>query len=878
MKTIGRQAASTQPLAPATGATRPVAWHALSRQAALESARSSAAGLDAAEAERRLASFGPNEPVAERERSPWLLLAEQYRGTVTMLLVGAAAAALWMGQLADVIAVVVVLLLNGLLGFATEYRARGALAALKRMGAPRAVALRDGQPVELEARSLVPGDVVIIESGDSVPADVRLLDTAELSCGEATLTGESEAVSKDAAAVLDESTPLPDRRTMAFMGTSVVTGTARALVVATGARTELGAIGRLVREVEARATPLERRLEGLGRTVALAALGAGALVAVRELVRGGTLALVIETGLAVAVAAVPEGLPAVVTITAALATRRMTRRQAIVRRLAAVEALGSTTVVCTDKTGTLTAGVHSITTTWLFEGGVDEHPSRRVDAARRRALIEAGWRASSSAADPTDRAFTVAMPEPPAGAEPDTIIPFSSARMFAGAVRAADGRREASLKGALAAVLPRCADVATRDGTVVRSAEIDGSVRAAEAELAARGLRVIAVAQGLVDGSSVDALVGLTLLGLVGLEDPLAPEAIETIRTLRNAGVRTLMLTGDHASTASTIARRLGLGTGAVAEASAIESLDAAALDARTVDLAVVARVSPAAKLRVVESLQRRGEIVAMLGDGVNDAPALRRADIGVAMGRRGTAVAREAADLVLADDRLATVAAAVEEGRVVYDNVRRFVFFLFSCNLAEIAVLLGSSALGLPLPLNPLQILWLNLITDTLPALALAVEPAEPGVMARPPRPPDAPILTRALVARTLIFALLIAAVSLGAYAWHVRGDSGHRVASTMAFTTLACAQLFHVGNARRRDTALSASSLFANVSAVTGVAICLVLQLAAVGFAPLAHVLRTHPLTATQWAISVSLALIPAAAGQLWRAMQRGAPGGSW
>ena len=847
-------------------------WHALAPEATLAAVDSRADGLTSAEAERRLATVGPNEPVVERERSAWRLLAEQYRGTVTLLLVGAAGAAVWMGQASDVAAIAVVLLLNGLLGFATEYRARGALAALKRLGAPRAIALRDGRPTTLEARSIVPGDVVLLESGDAVPADVRLLDAAELTCGEATLTGESEAVAKDPRAVLAATAPLPDRRTMAYAGTAVMTGTARAVVVATGARTELGSIGRLMRDVEPRATPLERRLEGLGRAVAVAAVGAGALVAVRELFLGGSLALVIETGLAVAVAAVPEGLPAVVTITAALATRRMARRNAIVRRLAAVEALGSTTVVCTDKTGTLTAGAHSITTTWLLDGGAAEHPPHGDRSASRIALVEAGRRASASAADPTDLAFIAAAVaderERPAV---ETVIPFSSERRFAAVVRSVDGRREATIKGAASAVLPRCASLATASGTVALDAGHHDAVRGAESELAARGLRVIAVAAGTVASDAEAAIGGLTLLGLVGLEDPMAAGAAETIGTLRAAGIRTLMLTGDHASTARTIARHAGLGSGTVIEAAAIEALDDAALDARVGDLAVVARVSPAAKLRVIESLQRRGEIVAMLGDGVNDAPALRRADIGVAMGRRGTAVAREAADLVLADDRLATVAAAVEEGRVVYDNVRRFVFFLFSCNLAEIAVLLGSSMLGLPLPLTPLQILWLNLITDTLPALALAVEPSEPGVMSRPPRAPDAPLLTGALIARTLAFATLIAAVSLAAFAWHVAGDGDHRAAGTMAFTTLAIAQLFHVGNARRRDDALSARSALANLPAVAAVAVCLALQTATVAFAPLGRVLGTRPLTAAQWAVCVALALVPAIAGQLWRAVQR-------
>lgn len=874
-------------------------WHALSPTEVLARLGVGAGGLREDEARARLARFGPNRLDTARPVSAARILVDQFRSVVVLLLVAATVVAWLLGDPTEAAAVLAVLAINASLGFVTEYRARGAMAALRRLEVPRATVLRDGRAREVPAHLLVPGDEILVEAGQAVPADARLVAAAELRTNEAALTGESLPVEKRASVVLPADVPLAERVNCLYMSTAVVAGSGRGIVVATGMSTELGHIGGLVGEIRDARTPLERRLDALGRRLVWLTLAiAGAVVALGVL-RGETLGRMIETGLALAIAAVPEGLPAVSTIALAVGVARMARRSALVRRLPSVEALGSTTTVCTDKTGTLTAGEMTVTTVWAGgreygvsgagyapEGGftVSAEPvdasaipalalALRIGALNNRAALERDGEVWTARGDPTEAALLVAAEK--AGLDLDALrarwpetdeLPFSSERMLMATFHRGPDGEVVYTKGAPARVLERCDRLLTDAGEVPLDGTGREEVLNRNRAMAARGLRVLALAEGRAESAGESALRSLTLVGLVGMSDPPAAGVLETIERLHGAGIRTVMITGDQRLTAEAVAQELGIlrSGGVVAEGRELQGLSPDDLAARLSGVAALSRVSPEDKLRVVEAFQRSGEIVAMLGDGVNDAPALKRSDIGVAMGGRGTDVAREAADVVLEDDRFRTIAVAVEEGRVIFDNIRRFVFYLFSCNLAEVLVILGASLLGMPQPLLPLQILWLNLVTDTFPALALAAEPAAERVMRRPPRDPHDAILSAPFVLRITAFAALIVAVTLVAFAVSLRGAAHDTErAVTIAFMTLVFAQVFHLGNARG-GSVLHWRRATANLWALAAVALTVALQLLAIYVAPLAGVLRVVPLTTRDWMLILPLSLLPAVVGQ--------------
>jgi Ca2+-transporting ATPase len=899
-----------------------VAWHALSPDDVLGRLESESGGLPDAEAARRLARWGPNALRAAPPASAWKILVAQLRSFVVLLLVVAAGLALATGDPLDAGAIAVVLLINTALGFVMELRARRTMEGLLQLEVARATVLRGGQRREVGADSIVPGDVVVVEAGTRVPADARLLSGSELRTDEAALTGESLPAEKDAGAAVPGDAPLADRRTMVYRSTLAVSGHALAVVVATGMRTEVGRIGALVGGVREEPAPLERRLDALGRRLGFVAVAAAGLVAVLGAVRGTPAALAVETAIALAIAAVPEGLPAVATIALAVGVRRMARRHALVRRLPSVEALGSATVVCTDKTGTLTAGEMTVTRVWaggrehavtgagygpdgaILDGtrevrprdGDPLHAVLRIGALANRADVEAdgaGWRVHG---DPTEAALLVLARK--AGMDRAGLlrdapevgeVPFSSERMWmatfhggyegtgyegTGTDGGASAGVEALAKGAPVVILERCTQLLTEAGPVPLDAERRRAVLAWNEAAAAQGLRVLAMAfrAGLskMDEAQVD---GLVLAGLVGMMDPPAAGVMETIAELRAAGMRTVMITGDQRPTAVAVARDLGLlGEGDEAlEGAEIDRLDDAELQARAGRVGVYSRVSPEAKLRIVTALRTGGQVVAMLGDGVNDAAALKRADIGVAMGIRGTDMAREAAGIVLQDDRFPTVAAAVEEGRIVFDNIRKFVFYLFSCNAAEVLVLLVAGAAGLPLPLLPLQILWMNIVTDTFPALALAVEPGETDVMRRPPRDPHAAILSHRFLLGVGFYGGMMTAVTLAAFLWGLRtGDAV--LATTLSFTTLSLAQILHLGNARSHGAVLGLRAATANAFALGAVALTVGLQLLALYLPPLQRLLELVPLGAAEWMVVVPLAATPALVGQAlkWRRAQ--------
>jgi Ca2+-transporting ATPase len=768
----------------------------------------------------------------------------------------------------------------------------------------RAWAIRTDRLMELGAEELVPGDVIVVEAGQAVPADARLLGATELAVVEAALTGESAPVAKDAEIRLPESTTLPERRAMIYRATAVAAGRGRAVVVATGMATEVGRIGTLTAQVGEEQTPLERRLEALGRPLALTAIIASGLAMLTAWLQGTPFTLALQTAIALAVAAVPEGLPAVATITLALGVRSMARRHALVRRLPSVETLGSTTVICTDKTGTLTAGVMTATALRLADreiqivtepGGdhvdflADGQPLALRDEPRLLQALRIASLANRAAArrengawttigDPTEAALLVAAHQ--AGLDPDTFraewpevgeVSFSSERMLMATFHAGPDSLSACVKGAPARVLDLCGQVQTSQGPAPLLPEQRERLLQANRALASRGLRVLALAEGPVERADRSALRSLTFVGVAGMADPPAPGVGATIARFQAAGIRTVMITGDQHATALAVAESLGLGE------THHQALDGAALDAMSdAELAtlvpqtsVYTRVSPEAKVRLVTALQQSGEVVAMLGDGVNDAAALRKADIGVAMGRRGTDLAKEAADVVLVDDRFATIGVAVEQGRIIHDNVRKAVLYLLACNLAELAVVLVAAGLGWPPPLRPLQILWLNLLTDVLPALALALEPGEPDVMRRPPQAPRAPLVSRPEAIGALGYATLIALVTLAVFRWGQTAQAATGRPMALAFLTLAFAQVFHLGNARQTLHVTHWRRAIANPAALAAVAVTSALLLLAVYWVPLATLLDLHALSTLEWAVVLGSALLPAVIGQAlkWR-----------
>jgi len=726
-------------------------------------------GLTSEEAVRRLAEHGRNEIERGEATSPWRILAGQFGSPVIWLLLAAVAIAGALGELADAIAIGTIVVVNALVGFFQEYRAERAVLALRSMTAPQARVLRDGHPVVAPAGEIVPGDMLLLEAGDVIAADARLIEAHRLSAIEAALTGESVPVDKDPTPV-DPATPLAERRDHVFTGTSIAGGTGVAEVVATGMATQLGKIAHLLTTAEESVTPLQARLARVSRMLLYACLGIVAVVAVVGFVRGLGVFEVFLSAVSLAVAAVPEGLPAVVTIALAIGVQRMAARHVLIRKLPAVETLGCATVICTDKTGTLTTGSMRVRELW----GVDH--AKLLDAAAACCDAELAADGQGGIGDTTELAILIAAAERGIlrpdieRARPRTeIIPFDPATKQM-AIRRADGRWY--VKGAVEALLPKC------------NAGTEGANEAAT-QLAARGLRVLAIADGTTETE-------LRMLGLVGIADPPRSEAIEAIAAARGAGIRTVMITGDHPLTARAIAAEMGI----VGPGEAPDGL-------------VYARATPEDKIRIVRELKAKGEIAAMTGDGVNDAPALREAHIGIAMGKTGTEVTREASDVVLADDNYASIVAGVREGRGIFDNIRKAVVYLLAGNASELAVMLVAALAGLPLPLLPIHLLWINLVTDGLPALALVMDPTDEDVMHRPPNRPTDSLLGRREWFSIGLTAVVQSAVTLGVFAWALQ-ERDLVEARNLAFSVLVFGELF------RSFASRSATKVFWQVGAL--------------------------------------------------------------
>lgn len=807
-----------------------------------------ARGLTFEEVGRRRLSFGANVVVRDASRPVWIIIARQFRSIIVLLLAAAAAIAFATRDPAEGMAIIGVLLINAAVGFAMEWRSERALKSLRIQVRTTARVLRDGVQSVVDAEDLVPGDVILLDPGAHVPADARLVDTHALRVEEAALTGESVPTTKTAAPV-DPDTPLAERTSMLFLGTTATAGRATAIVTGTGDGTELGRIGRLVREVEIEPTPLEQRLAALGRTLVVVVLGIGGVIIVAGIIRGDPLWEMVEVGISLAVAAVPEGLPAVTTLILSVGVLRMARRHAIVRKLPAVETLGSTTVICTDKTGTLT---------------MNELTVRAIDADDPLELLQIGALCSDAViegteavGDPTEVALVVAALE--AGLDVSALraahrklleVPFDpSTRHMITVHETPGGGRLLALKGAPSVVLAMCDPLTPgqRD-----------ELNARNEQLAARGLRVLAFARGSDDR---DLERGYTFLGFAALADPPRPAAAEAIARARDAGIRVVMLTGDQVETARAIARELriaGEKPPTVVHAQELASHDQAAMTALAHRTDVFARITPEDKLRVVDALRDAGEIVAVTGDGVNDAPALRRADIGVAMGMTGTDAAKQTADLILTDDNLGTVVAAIDEGRTIYANIAKFVHLLFSHNLGEVVMVFVAIVAGLPLPLLALQILWMNVVTDIFPAFALALEPSQPHRMHG--RRIRGDFLSRGFLVMVAWQGAMLAAVALAAYVWGLQryGEGAH--ARTIALTSLIAVQLGHTLNCRSRIVS-AFTGIFDNLHIWAALATVVALHTFAIAFDPMARLIDLTPLNASDLGMIVFAAFLPVA-----------------
>jgi len=764
-----------------------------------------------------------------------LLFLAQLKSPMIILLGIAAIVSGALGEVPEAVAIIAIVVLNAIVGFVQEFRAEKAVLALRNMTAPRARVIRDGHAALIAARDVVPGDVLLLESGDLVGADARLLEAHALSTVESTLTGESVPVEKDLTPSTAQ-TPLAERSDSVFLGTSVATGSGRAVVLATGQRTELGKIANLLATAEEQQTPLQLQLEKVGRSLVWLCLAVVALVAVLGVIRGVPWLELLVSSISLAVAAVPEGLPAIVTIALAIGVQRMASQHVLVRKLPSVEALGSTTVICTDKTGTLTRGLMSVREVWGDEAAVVRAAASCCDAE----LTDKG-----GVGDPTEVAILEkarAMQLERADLERDNprrrVFPFDAVRKRM-SIERADG--VLYVKGAVDLLLPLC--VAGADGAVERNAQ-----------MAKRGLRVLAVAvRRDVPGDDAEPERGLTLLGLLGLADPPRPEAIEAIKRAHRAGIRTVMMTGDHPVTAEAIAREMGL----LREGESPEGV-------------VYARVTPEDKLRIVRELKAKGEIVAMTGDGTNDAPALKEAHVGIAMGIAGVEVTREAADMVLGDDNFASIISAVKEGRGIYDNIRKTLVYLLGGNVGELMVTLVASLMGLPLPLLALHLLWVNLVTDGLPALALVMDPASEEALTRKPRPANEPMLGRTEWLRVFATGGLIGGVALIAFARELDVDSIEH-ARTMAFSTLVFAQIFNAVAFRSFDRVALEVGLFSNPRLLGVMALTIALHLGLVALPFTNALFDLGPFSWKVMGISIVLGLVPATFIEVWKLARR-------
>ena len=863
-------------------------WHIKKIDDVYKDLDSSPKGLSSDEVQKRIEKYGLNELIESKKKTVFMMFLDQFKDFMIMILIAAAVVSGMIGELVDTIAIVVIVILNAIIGFVQEYRAEQAMKALKQMAAPSALTLRNNNVTSIDASELVPGDIVYLEAGRIVPADIRLTESAQLKIEEAALTGESVSVEKNIDTLTDESVPLGDRKNLAFKGTIISYGRGTGVVVDTGMETELGRIATLLQEEEEVKTPLQKRLARFGQRLGIIVLAICAIVFIAGLLRGEEALLMFLTAISLAVAAIPEALPAVVTISLALGAKKMVKQNALVRKLPAVETLGSVTYICSDKTGTLTLNkmtVEEIYVDGMLIRGEDlrvkshEGNDLKTQNSELKTLMTAMALNNDSnkgedgtlIGDPTETALVVAAEN--AGYIKEEMekslprvseIPFDSDRKRMTTFHSyKEGNFISFTKGALESILEQSKNILTSEGIVNLDEDIRKEIIDVSQKMANDGLRTLAFAmrkwESLPDDITPEnAETGLTFLGMTGLVDPPRDEAREAVATCKSAGIKPVMITGDHPLTAKTIAKRLGIiedGEG-VMTGQELSKLSLEEFEKRVDEIRVYARVAPEQKIKIVKTLQDKGEFVAMTGDGVNDAPALKRADIGVAMGITGTDVSKEASHMILLDDNFATIVKAVKEGRRIFDNIRKFIKYTMTSNSGEIWTIFLPPFLGLPIPLLPIHILWINLVTDGLPGLALAVEPAEKGIMQKPPRHPKESIFAHGLGYHLFWVGLLMGGVSVFTQAWFIRTGDTHW--QTMVFTVLSLSQMGHVLAIRSDRESLFKLGLFSNKPLLGAVLLTFALQMATIYVPVLNPIFRTAPLTAGELAVTLMLSSI--------------------
>lgn len=850
------------------------AWHALATTDVLQRFDvDPQTGLSTQTAAARLDRHGANAIREKPPRLPWRMFTDQFSDFMILVLIGAAVVSGIIGDIKDTVAIVLIVLLNAVIGFIQEVRAERAMAALKKMAAAGAMVLRDGQKQLVPASQIVPGDIVLLEAGNVVPADLRLIAAAQLKIDEAVLTGEATTVEKITSPLQSRKLPLGDRINMAFKGTTTTYGRGTGIVIATGMSTELGKIALLLDAGGELKTPLQKRLTAFGRRLGLAVLAICAVIFVVGTLRGESMVLMFLTAVSLAVAAIPEALPAIVTISLALGAGKMVRQNALIRRLPAVETLGSVTYICSDKTGTLTQNRMRVEEVYAASASLHQwktppaqEPWHTLFSALALSNDASRDHQRNTTGDPTEVALYVAAED--AGYHKDALertnerlfeLPFDSDRKRMTTIHRHPEGCIGYTKGAPESVVSICNSMLSPEGYA--PLQRDAILDIAE-QMATRGLRVLAVARRIwpaLPEQRHHRIIEdeLSFVGLVGMIDPPRAEAKEAVQLCQSAGITPVMITGDHAATAFAIARQLGIAgeRDNVVTGPQLASMNDEEFRTRVPHIRVYARVDPAQKIRIVEALQAQGEFVAMTGDGVNDAPALKRADIGVAMGKGGTDVAREASSLVLLDDNFATIVAAVREGRRIFDNIRKFIRFAMTGNSAEIWVIFLAPLLGMPIPLLPIHILWINLLTDGLPGLALAAEPAEKDIMQRPPRTPTESIFANGMWQHIVWVGLFIAVVSLFAQAWAIHIGSAHW--QTMVFTVLTLSQMAHVIAIRSDRDSLFQQGLRSNLPLLGAVTLTFLLQMATIYVPALNPIFNTEPLTVQEMAFCLLLAV---------------------
>ncbi len=880
---------------------KPMVWHQLDPEKVVKKLESSENGLSFTEAGRRLEQYGPNELIEKERKSLWMMFLDQFRDFMILVLIAAAIVAGVVGEPADTIAIAVIVLLNAVLGFVQEYRAEKAMAALKKLASPSATVIREGRPESIPAEKLVPGDLVLLEAGNVVPADIRLTEAIQLRIDESTLTGESTPVEKDTAALQEADLSIGDRRNMAYKGALVAYGRGQGHVAATGMGTELGRIASLLQGQDEGRTPLQKRMTSFGKKLAYAVLAICLIVFVGGLLRGEAPLLMLLTAISLAVAAIPEALPAVITISLALGAKKLVKQHALIRKLPAVETLGSVTYICSDKTGTLTLNRMTVERVWT-EGQI--HCSEDILNKDQEVFTEESPGACEPAVlmlnalalcndtrldasgqmigDPTETAlFSLARKKGFLREKLDekfprlAEIPFDSERKLMTTFHPwENGRMISFTKGAVEVLAERSEKVLAHQGRQdINPSKI---LETAEA-FADEGLRTLGFAMRIWDAlpeplTSESAETGLTVLGIVGMMDPPRAEAAEAVSLCRSAGIQPVMITGDHPRTAEVIARRVGIIESEeqpVMTGRELARLSLKEFEARVEKLRVYARVAPEQKLKIVQALQDKGHFVAMTGDGVNDAPALKRADIGVAMGITGTDVSKEASHMILLDDNFATIVKAVREGRRIFDNIRKFIKYTMTSNSGEIWTIFLAPFFGLPIPLLPIHILWINLVTDGIPGLALAAEPGEKNIMSRPPRNPKESIFAQGLGYHIIWVGILMGAVSIGTQALFIDNSQTHW--QTMVFTVLCLSQMGHVLAIRSEQESLFKRGFLSNKPLFGAVLLTFALQMGTIYVPFLNPVFKTEPLSVWELIITLLLSTVVFVAVEIEKAFKR-------